>query len=222
MDDVLTSYKPIETCLNKPDFLRPYTLIVLISPIALPVLNRISHYAQEHHVPLVYIHSVGFYSHLSLALPPAFPIVETHPDPSSTIDLRLLAPWPELTALAREMTENLESLSDHQHGHVPFVLLLLHYLDLWRAEHDGRAPESYKEKSNFREMVRRGARTASAEGEEENYEEAVGAVLKSLNPPTTSSAVKEMFEASECTSLSEKVRYNLTRYDFSEFRSLNI
>ncbi len=107
--------------------------------------------------------------------------------------------------------EGIDGMSDHQHGHIPFVLLLLHYLDEWKAGHGGRAPENYKEKSEFRELVRRGARTGSAEGEEENYEEAVGAVLKSLNPPALSTAVKEVLEAQECKNLTKEVRLSVVQ-----------
>jgi len=57
----------------------------------------------------------------------------THPD--SLVDLRLLNPWPELSALAAEKTRNLDlpepegGMSDHEHGHVPYLLLLLGYLE---------------------------------------------------------------------------------------------
>jgi NEDD8-activating enzyme E1 regulatory subunit len=39
-----------------------------------------------------------------------------------------------------------------------------------------------------------GARTNTAEGGEENYDEAVAAVLKTISAPSLSSAVKEVFD----------------------------
>jgi amyloid beta precursor protein binding protein 1 len=39
-----------------------------------------------------------------------------------------------------------------------------------------------------------GARTNTAEGGEENYDEAVAAVLKTISAPILSSAVKEVFD----------------------------
>ena len=99
------------------------------------------------------------------------------------------------------MTSDLETLSDHEHGHVPYLLLLLHYLEHWKHSHDGKAPSTYKEKTDFRDLVRQGARTGTAEGGEENYDEAIAAVLKSLNPPTLTTAVREVFEADECRNL---------------------
>lgn len=149
-------------------------------------------------IPLFYVHSVGFYSHFSVHLPPAFPIVDTHPGPETTTDLRLLKPWPELIQFAEEKTADLESMSPDDHGHVPYLALLLHYLEEWKKTHDGKAPQNYKEKTEFRTIVSQAARTNNPEGGEENFDEAVAAVLKSLNPPEASSSVKEIFLAPEC------------------------
>ena len=153
-----------------------------------------------HEIPLLYLSSIGFYSTFSLQLPPEFPIVDTHPDPTSTQDLRLLNPWPELSDFTRVKTADLENLSEHEHGHIPYLLLLLHYLGEWRVAHDGKAPENYKEKLRFRDMVEQGIRRDNPEGGEENYDEAVAAVLKSLNPPELSGGLREVFEADECKS----------------------
>jgi amyloid beta precursor protein binding protein 1 len=179
--------------------LNPFSLIIVSSPISPDILSQISEHATKTSVPLFYIHSVGFYAHFSIHLPHTFPIVDTHPDPTSTTDLRLVKPWPELAAFAAEKTKGLDTMDHHDHGHVPYVLLLLHHLEEWKKSHDGNVPSVYKEKNEFRELVRAGMQTNNAEGGEENYEEAIAAVLKSLNEPTPSSAVKEVFSAEECT-----------------------
>lgn len=150
-------------------------------------------------IPLIYMHSVGFYGSVSLQLPSVFPIVETHPDPESTQDLRLTNPWPELAATVQEL-ENIDALDDHQHGHVPYLLILLHYLEKWKQTHGGNTPQNYQEKSKFRELVRSGARTTNAEGEE-NFDEAVAAVLKSVNPWSLSSGIRDVFSMEQCLNL---------------------
>ncbi|KAK8212080.1 hypothetical protein IWZ01DRAFT_501101 [Phyllosticta capitalensis] len=190
--------EPIESFITKEDALTPYTLILVAAPIRPSILEEIRYHASATGTPVFYIHSVGFYAHFSIHLPPAFPIVDTHPPAESTVDLRLLAPWPELSQFAAEKTQGLESLSHHDHGHVPYVLLLLHYLEEWKASHDGKYPENYKQKNEFKAMVSKGARTDNPEGGEENYDEAIAAVLKSLNPPAVGSHVREVFEAEEC------------------------
>ncbi|EUC35352.1 hypothetical protein COCCADRAFT_35085 [Bipolaris zeicola 26-R-13] len=190
--------EPIESWLSQPNVLQPYSLIIATAPIRPDILENLSRHASAALVPLFYLHSVGFYAHFSVHLPPAFPIVDTHPSPETTSDLRLLRPWPELVQYAEEKTADLENMKAEDHGHVPWIALLLHYLEKWKKEHGGEVPQTYKEKTEFRASVSQAARTDNPEGGEENFDEAVAAVLKSLNPPQASSAVKEIFTAPEC------------------------
>ncbi|KAF1362687.1 NEDD8-activating enzyme E1 regulatory subunit [Lizonia empirigonia] len=190
--------EPIESWLSQPDVLRSYTLIIATAPVRPEILAKLSDHASAALIPLFYVHSVGFYSHFSVHLPPAFPIVDTHPGPESTSDLRLLRPWPELLQFAKEKTADLDSMSPDDHGHVPYLALLLHYLEEWKKTRGGEVPQNYKEKTEFRTTVAQAARTNNPEGGEENFDEAVAAVLKSLNPPQASSSVKEVFTAPEC------------------------
>ncbi|KAK2810998.1 hypothetical protein FQN50_002591 [Emmonsiellopsis sp. PD_5] len=191
------SAKTIGELLKEPAFLKSFTIIIITAPMRQTTLKIIADAARELSIPLIYTHSVGFYSSFSLQLPAVFPIVETHPDPDSIQDLRLTNPWPELVQ-ATEKIENLESLDDHLHGHVPYLLLLLHYLEKWKTTHSGNVPSTYKEKTEFREMVRDAQRTDNPEGGEENYDEAVAAVLKSINPFSLRSNIREIFEMEQC------------------------
>ncbi|KAI9039572.1 NEDD8-activating enzyme E1 regulatory subunit [Aspergillus affinis] len=192
--------KPVTELLPDPGFLPLHKLVVISGPIKRSSLDAVCNAAREYNIPVLYLRSVGFYSSFSVQLPPLFPIVETHPDPETTQDLRLLTPWLELSAAA-ERIGALDSLDDHQHGHVPYLLLLLHYLEQWKQTHDGKVPSNYKEKTEFRELVRSGARTENPEGGEENYDEAVAAVLKALNPFSLRSSLREIFEAEECKNI---------------------
>ncbi|TQN67580.1 NEDD8-activating enzyme E1 regulatory subunit [Colletotrichum shisoi] len=172
----------------------PFTVILYTLPMEPEDLNILESYSQEQNTPLVAIHSAGFYSYFSIRLPSVYPVVDTHPDATSTTDLRLLDPWEELEAFAEGMTRDIENLDNHDHGHLPFVVILLHYLKVWKASHDGAAPSNYKEKVEFRKMVADATRTDNPEGGEENFEEAVAAVLKTILPPSLPSAVKQVFE----------------------------
>ncbi|MCJ1291116.1 hypothetical protein MMC34_002659 [Xylographa carneopallida] len=191
-------HQNISTFISTIDNIRKYTLILITAPTSLSTVKKVASYAWDASIPLLYIHSNGFYSQFSLQLPPEFPIVDTHPDPVSTQDLRLLNPWPELLDFMHTKSNNIKELSDHEHGHIPYLLVLLYFLDEWKAQNNGRYPENYKEKSAFRSMVGDGARKDNAEGGEENFDEAIGAVLKSLNPPSISSGLREVFEAEHC------------------------
>ncbi|KAF2148997.1 hypothetical protein K461DRAFT_315933 [Myriangium duriaei CBS 260.36] len=181
---------------SSPAVLQPYTLIVIACPIAPDVLSQIVQSAQQNGVALFHLHSVGFYSQFSIMLPSAFPIVDTHPDPVSTTDLRLLKPWPALIQFAHEKTHNIKNLAGFELGHIPYVLLLLYLLDEWRSNHNGESPTSYKDKTAFREFVR-----LSGPPEEENFTEAASAVLKTINPPQVSSSVLTVLQAPEVQNL---------------------
>jgi len=171
-----------------------FTVILYTLPIKKDALALVEAYGRSHKTPIVRVHSAGFYSYFHINLPGAFPIVDTHPDDNATTDLRLLDPWDDLVSFCRGITANLDELSDDEHGHVPFVAILMHYLDVWRETHDGQYPETYKEKVEFRDLVAGGMRSTNAQGGEENFEEARAAVLKTIAKPTLPSSLEAVFE----------------------------
>ncbi|ROW05650.1 hypothetical protein VSDG_00314 [Cytospora chrysosperma] len=168
-----------------------FTMILYTFPINPSHLNVLQGYGRQHLTPLVAIHSAGLYSYFRISLPGAFPIVDTHPEESATTDLRLLSPWPELQNFARELTKDIDTMDNHEHGHIPYVVILLHYLEKWKETH-GDYPKNYAEKKEFRKMVADGARSNS-EGGEENFDEAVAAVVKTIMPTSLPSSLKEVF-----------------------------
>ncbi|TGO56312.1 hypothetical protein BCON_0079g00060 [Botryotinia convoluta] len=172
-----------------------YTLIIYSFPIDPRILALAEKYSASHKVPLISIHSAGFYSYFKTHLPGNFPIIDTHPDSTATTDLRLLKPWPELSNFAADLTKDIDTLSDHEHGHIPYLVLLLHFLAKWKEE-NGSYPTSYKDKTAFRTTVTNGTRRNNAEGGEENFDEAVAAVMKNISVQDLRSSVKEVFEYS--------------------------
>ncbi|KAI4283387.1 MAG: hypothetical protein L6R38_002199 [Xanthoria sp. 2 TBL-2021] len=181
--------------LADPNTLDKYSLVLFVaSKQNYPLLRLVSSYCATKVLPLFYVHSLGLFSHFSTQLPDPFPIVDTHPDPTSTQDLRLLEPWPELQAFAKSKTENLDALSNLDHGHIPYLLLLLRFLTDWRESHDGNPPSEYREKKEFKSFVESKARTDNPEGGEENFDEAAAAILKSLNKPSLPSGLRQVLE----------------------------
>lgn len=170
-----------------------FTMIVYSFPIRPDDLKVLQDYGQKRLTPLVAVHSAGLYSYFRVSLPGTFPIVDTHPDETATTDLRLLSPWPELEAFATEMTRDIDHLDNHEHGHLPYVVILLHYLRAWKDAH-GDYPRKYADKKAFQKMVAAGERVDNPEGGEENFAEAVAAVVKTVVAPTLPSSLKEVFE----------------------------
>ena len=56
-------------------------------------------------------------------------VIETHPENSS--DLRLDMPFPTLLDYVKEF--DFDNMDSSEHGHVPFVVVLQHYLQLWKS-----------------------------------------------------------------------------------------
>lgn len=172
----------------------PFTIILYTYPIEKDRLDEIKKYSKQHCIPLVAVHSAGFYSYFNINLPGAFPIVETHPDESATTDLRLLAPWPELLEFTERMTADLDSQSSHEHGHIPLVVILLHHLEKWKQAHGGLYPVTYADKQAFRATIFESMRKDNPEGGEENFEEAMAAVMQHVVQPGIPSSLKKVFD----------------------------
>jgi NEDD8-activating enzyme E1 regulatory subunit len=192
--------EPPSKWLPREDSLKPYALVIVCAPVSQEVLSRVCSSASELSIPVIYVRSTGFYSAFSIQLPTEFPVVDTHPDPDTMLDIRLLAPWPELSAEVDSLGD-LPSMSEIDHGHIPYIFILLHTLKVWRATHDDKYPSTFKEKTEFRDLVRSAARTNNPEGGEENFDEACAAVLKAVAPPPIGSGCKEMFDMPSCTNL---------------------
>jgi NEDD8-activating enzyme E1 regulatory subunit len=175
----------------------PYSLILVAAPIDPAILAQIQTHATALQIPTFYFHFVGYFSSFSVLLPSAFPIVDTHPDPETITDLRLLTPWPALSEFAKEKTERLgtQAMSPQDKAHIPWVAIVLHYLEVWKKQHNGKVPQNYSEKKEFQKLVRAG------DPQEENFDEACAAVLKALNPHKVGSDVKEILEAPEAKNL---------------------
>lgn len=92
----------------------------------------------------------------------------------------------------------MDKMNGEDFAHIPYVALLLHYLVEWQSTHDGKLPENYKDKTAFRALVRSGSAS------EENFDEAVAAVLKLLNPAVPSSDVRSILTSPEALDLTAK------------------
>ncbi|KKA28315.1 hypothetical protein TD95_003020 [Thielaviopsis punctulata] len=171
-----------------------FTTVLYSLPINPEFQDMIEAYGDKNQIPVFSAHSVGFYAYFNVKFPYTFPIVETHPSTEATSDLRLLAPWKELTEFVDKITENFQEQEHHTHGHVPFVAILLYYLNVWKKDHDGLPPSTYPQKNEFRNMITQAMRTDNPEGGEENFEEAIAAVMRSLTAPSLPSDLKDIFD----------------------------
>jgi len=98
---------------------------------------------------------------------PPLPILDPKPS-SSPPDLRLVKPFPKLLELADAI--QWERLKDHEHGHVPYPLILAKISKEWQTSHDGALPMTPAEKEEFRQAIKATSRNTDTEV---NFEEAM-------------------------------------------------
>lgn len=117
---------------------------------------------------MIVVKSNGFIGTFSIQAP-EHTIIESHPE--NAMDLRLSCPFRELCEYASSF--DLNALDQTDHSHVPFVVIILKYVEAYKAKH-GQAPRSYEERKELVDMIKSGMRTA----DEENFQEALSHVWR--------------------------------------------
>jgi amyloid beta precursor protein binding protein 1 len=123
--------------------------------------------------------------------------MEGHPE-TPISDLRLVQPFPELAAHCEAV--DLASLTDEQHMHVPFAIVLYHFVQQWRTLHGGEAPTSFADKKALRDILRDSIRMHPERPvplDEENFEEAILAANTALIKPSVPDNVAQIIAAAK-------------------------
>lgn len=137
--------------------------VVIASNVKTSLLIKLSKILFALNIPLVIAETKSFFGSLYISNP-EHTIIETHP--TSLVDLRLDDPWPELVEFSNQY--HLDELDDTDLSHVPYIVILLKYLETWKANHSGQLPKSSKEKREFKALIR----ADSHNGDFGNFEEA--------------------------------------------------
>ena len=129
--------KPLDLLARNPTFLSQFTLVVA-TQMRDAELVRIAAACRECRIPLVAVRTYGLIGYLR-TITEEHTIVESKPD-NSREDLRVARPFPALRAFADAI--HLDTLNDMVHGHVPYVVLLIKALEVWRREEAAAAAAS--------------------------------------------------------------------------------
>jgi len=62
--------------------------------------------------------------------------------------------FPELAEFVKGMVDGMPDMDQQQHGHVPYVAILMDALSNWMSSHYGSAPSTFAEKDQFRAAVK--------------------------------------------------------------------
>ncbi|KAL9543592.1 hypothetical protein MBANPS3_008045 [Mucor bainieri] len=175
---------------NQPDFFDPFTMIIAVN-VPDSHLMRLSPLCIESGKSLIAVKSKGLVGMFTIQAP-EHTVIETHPE--NVVDLRLSCPFQQLSDYVA--TFDLDALDQTDHSHIPFVVIILIYVEAWKKEHDGQAPQTYQQRQEFIKTLRAGMRTP----DEENFEEAIANAWRLSPSNPISSEVRQIFEDPSCQS----------------------
>lgn len=99
---------------------------------------------------MMFVRSYGLLGYIRLQVR-EHTVIESHPD-NVLEDLRLDVPFEELMAYME--TQDMKSMSKGEYMHTPYVVILYKYLQIWKATHQGKIPQNFKEKQEFKSIIK--------------------------------------------------------------------
>jgi len=189
---------------NRPDFFSNFDLVIVteISEKTLITLSNLLWNDSERPVPMMVVKTYGLLGYIRLQVK-EHTIIESHPD-NELKDLRLDMPFSELVEFMD--SQQLENMSKNEYMHVPYVVIIYKYLEEWKKSHDGNLPQNFKEKREFRDIIKKTMKSREdVENEElENFDEAMKAVITALEPTKVPSKTQKIISDQSCISLHKK------------------
>ncbi|KAK9303774.1 hypothetical protein QLX08_004649 [Tetragonisca angustula] len=192
--------EPDQILYNSPDFFNNFTVVVATC-LAEKSLVLLSQRLWELNIPLIVCRTIGFIAYMRIQVKEHM-VIETHPD-NEIPDLRLDKPFETLKKHVDSV--NLDALSFKDHSHVPYLIVLYKFLEKWILS-KGELPNSYKEKSQLKQMIREGMRRDENDisNSEENFEEAVKAVNTCVGHTEIPENVTNILNDDQCINLTAK------------------
>ncbi|POV95384.1 hypothetical protein PSTT_16306 [Puccinia striiformis] len=117
-------------------------------------------------------------------------VIPTESD--SSADLRLDCPFPTLSEFVNSF--EMEKMDDHEHAHIPAVVIIIHFLEIFKSQHDGCLPKDSTQRDELKEMILAEKRNS----DEENFDEAVGMIWKACQPTKVPEHIEELFKDPHC------------------------
>ena len=190
--------------MNRPEYLKTFNLVI-VSNLNETTVKKLSEYLWSENVPFLILRSYGFLGYMRI-VSREHKIVEAHPD-NVIPDLRLDKPFEELVQFCNGI--NLENLNDADHSHIPYLVIIFKYLEIWKQNNNNQLPKGYKEKELFKSLIREGIRKNEelVPKFEENFEEAIKNINNSLSNTQIPSEIVKLFEDEKCLNLNSNSDY---------------
>lgn len=172
--------------------------VVIASDLVNSSLLKLSEVLWKSGTPLIVAHSYGLIGYVRIGLP-IHEVLESHPD-NFHDDLRLDVPFPELIEYMDKV--DLSTMDVSQLGNVPYLVVLFKCLQRWKSTHNDKFPHNYKEKKEFKTLIRQEMGT-NEEGvpNEDNIDEAVRNVNHKIVQTNIPLCVQDILEDPMCTNI---------------------
>ncbi|KIJ15740.1 hypothetical protein PAXINDRAFT_114100 [Paxillus involutus ATCC 200175] len=149
---------------TSPEWLTSFTIVIAHNLDNVP-LQKLSSFlwSDPSYPPLVVVRSAGFLGEFFIQFH-EHPIIESHSETAPS--LRIDKPFPALREFALSL--DFASMDPTDHGHIPYVAILVRVLEDWKKSHDGNPPKTYAERQEFKKSIL----AMKVKSDEENFDEA--------------------------------------------------
>ncbi|KAF8965437.1 hypothetical protein BDZ97DRAFT_1918283 [Flammula alnicola] len=183
-----------EVLAKDKEWLSEFT-IVIAHNLEAGVLDQLATllWEDESSPPLVVVRSAGFLAEFYIQYH-EHAVIESHPETAQS--LQIDKPFPALLDYAVSL--DFENMDVTDHGHVPYVIILVRLLEEWKKTHNGLSPSTYAEKQEFKKTIL----TMRKKSDEENFEEAEAQAYRAWTSSSVPSEIRELFQDPQVLSLS--------------------
>ncbi|KAF8548622.1 hypothetical protein OG21DRAFT_1516114 [Imleria badia] len=136
------------------------------------------------HPPLVVVRSAGFLAEFFIQFH-EHTIIESHSE--NLPSLRIDKPFPALRDHAVAL--DFDAMDPTEHGHVPYVVILVRVLEDWKKSHDGQPPKM-SERQEFKKRIL----AMKIKSDEENFDEAEAQAYRCWTETKVPSEIASLFE----------------------------
>ncbi|CAA7262494.1 unnamed protein product [Cyclocybe aegerita] len=120
-------------------------------------------------------------------------VIESHPETAQS--LQIDKPFPAL--LRDSLALDFENMDVTDHGHIPYVYILVRVLEDWKKAHNGSPPSTYAERQEFKKLIL----AMRKKSDEENFEEAESQAYRAWTATTVPSEIRALFSDSKVTNI---------------------
>ncbi|KAF7325748.1 NEDD8-activating enzyme E1 regulatory subunit [Mycena kentingensis (nom. inval.)] len=178
---------------HNPGYFAAFTIVIAhnLEPKLLERLSTLL-WSDDTLPMLVVVNAAGFVGEFYIQFH-EHTVIESHSE--STPSLRIDKAFPALQEYALSL--DFANMDQTEHGHIPYVVILVRALADWKAAHDGKAPQTSDEKKQFKE----GLQAMKVKFDEENFDEAESQAYRCWTETKVPSEISDLFQDPQLSSL---------------------